>query len=309
MAKIGIIANPYSKLNKRNPDRLTYMEQVVDSNADFIVTKSLDDLDLKIKYMSESNYDTIAICGGDGSISQALSSVVRHYPVDKLPRIAVLRGGTMNLVASQMKIYGRQMGVLKRFIKQIRRSEEFSTKKLATLEIDGMIGFLYADGSGVRILKEFYRKKSGLVGAAWLAVKLVSSFLVKGALIKKMIRAQSIRFNSDAGSERLHSIAGFAGTISKLPLGFPLLPHAQKREGYFQANFITASAEKLLWQLPSIMLKHKEGKSSEKYSVCCRELELECSEETLEYTLDGELFESDKALQINMGPAIEFIKL
>ena len=39
-----------------------------------------------------------------------------------------------------------------------------------------------------------------------------------------MIVSQKINFKSDAELTDLEAIGGFAGTISKLPLGFPLLP-------------------------------------------------------------------------------------
>ena len=78
MPKVGIIANPHSKLNKRRPKRLEVMKKIVGSHGDFIVTQSLSELDEKIKFMSSANYATIAICGGDGTISQTHVSQVMH---------------------------------------------------------------------------------------------------------------------------------------------------------------------------------------------------------------------------------------
>ena len=308
MPKVGIIANPYSKLNKRNPKRLALMKQIVGSQGNFIVTRSIKELHSQIKQLSSSHYDLIAICGGDGTISQTLSCIIKYYPENRLPKVAVLKGGTMNLIASQLKINGGQIRIVKRFVKGLSKNKKFQTKSLNSLEVDGNIGFLYADGSAVRILKEFYRKKSGVIGAAWLALRLVGSFIFKGPLIKKMIVSQGVNLDTGSKNTELSTIGGFAGTITKLPLGFPLLPMAQKKKGHFQANFITCSPEKLLWQLPSIMLKHSRSESSKKFSICCREAKLS-SEETIHYTLDGELFESNKPLRLKLGPKVDFVKL
>ena len=214
----------------------------------------------------------------------------------------------MNVVASELKIYGRQIDVLKKFMKGVRKGKELKTRPLSTLNVSGRIGFIYADGSAVRILKEFYKKKSGIPGALLLAVKIISSFLVKGPLIKSLIKSLSTEAIIDSKKSSIDTLGAFAGTISKLPLGFPLLPLAGKKDGHFQANFITCAAEKLLWQLPNIMLKHKEGNSLEKYSVCCRELRLSW-EESVCYTLDGELFDTAIPLTLKLGPAVNFIKL
>ncbi|MDT8871316.1 diacylglycerol kinase family protein [Komagataeibacter rhaeticus] len=43
--------------------------------------------------------DCIVIDGGDGTVSDVLSAVHRHYAPDRLPAIAVLPSGNTNLIA------------------------------------------------------------------------------------------------------------------------------------------------------------------------------------------------------------------
>ncbi|SME90872.1 diacylglycerol/lipid kinase family protein [Pseudobacteriovorax antillogorgiicola] len=310
MSRIGIIANPYSKLNKRNPAQIETLRTIASKHADFFVTDSLQDLSQKVKTMANTGFDVIAICGGDGTIALTMTEIIRWYTRKELPKIAILKGGTMNLVASQINIQGSQASVLRRLIRRVEQRSALTTSKLQTLQVGDHFGFLYADGSAVRILKEFYRKKSGILGAIWLGLRLVSSFLRKGRLVSKLIYEETVKAKSGAQTMEFTSLGNFAGTIRKLPLGFPLLPLAMKQKGLFQATFITCPKEKLLWQLPLIMIKHKEGTSLGKYSICCDELEIS-SQSPLHYTLDGELFIHDETtpLKISQGPEVEFIKL
>ena len=50
------------------------------------------------------------------------------------------------------------MDVLKQFVRGLEQGTTFKTRYLTSLNIDGSIGFLYADGSAVRICESFYKR-------------------------------------------------------------------------------------------------------------------------------------------------------
>jgi len=311
MSGIGIITNPHSKLNKRNPRLIESLRHQLGDNGTLFVTQSIEELNGIPEIFRPAGFDVLAICGGDGTISRTLSAFIRSYtPHHALPPIVLLRGGTMNLIANEISQYGSPSQILRALILRRQSSLELPIRKLRSLEIQKSYGFLYADGSNVAILEEFYRKKSGILGACWLAVRLVTSFLTKGPLTRSLIQPKNlqIQFDQKRGLE-FCSLGNLAGTISKIPLGFPLLPYAKEDLGHFQMTLITCPKEKLLWHLPRIVLQQKKGQGFGKFSICCEEIKLH-GVENFPYTLDGEIYQSQSPkLLIRCGPLVEFLQI
>ncbi|MFW7378279.1 MAG: diacylglycerol/lipid kinase family protein [Oligoflexus sp.] len=309
MSGIGIITNPYSKLNKRNPQLIHLLRQELGTQGTVFVTKSLAELAEIPQQFLKSGCDILAICGGDGTISHTLTSFIQAFGTDRpLPRILLLRGGTMNLVASEVGQKGPPIQILRRFLHSYQDGKAWQTRPLRCLSIQQQYGFLYADGSNVAILEEFYRKKSGFIGACWLACRLVGSFLVKSALVENLVQMKTLQVQiNQEKREIFYSLGNLAGTISKIPLGFPLLPFAQDNIDQFQVTLVTCPKEKLLWHLPRIMLQQKKGPGFGKFSTCCHEITIQ-GPATFSYTLDGEIYQSSSPqLTISCGPVLEFL--
>lgn len=308
---IGIIANPHSKLNKRNPQILEHIRAKTSGFCDFYATKSLDHLDHVCRSILQKKTSMLAICGGDGTISRTITSILKSYePKTPLPKIAVLKGGTINLIASQISQKGHLYSIIDRLVEISKRQEQLQMRSIQTIKVNSHYGFLYADGSNVKILEEFYRNKSGVLGASWLAAKLVASFLGRGPLIKRLVKEEyrSIQI-SKTDQLDVCSLGNLVGTISKLPLGFPLLPHATNHLDKFQLTTITCPKEKLLWYLPSIMLQHKEGSNLGKHTLIADRLTIRGSA-SFPYTIDGEIFQSGhQGVTIQSGPKFTFVTI
>ena len=310
MPGIGIIANPHSKLNKRSPQMLSLMAEELGHDGMFTVTRDLDHLDETLKRYRDEDISILGINGGDGSISQILTRMIAIYGDKPLPLLAALRGGTMNLIASQLGITEGPVENIRRLVVHYRSRNTLPTQRLSTLKINDIYGFLYADQSATAMLEEFYRKKSGNLGAAWLATKLVSSFLVKGELIDRLVKPHPLlaRFKP-AGYLDRPVLGCFAGTITKFPLGFPFLPLARRYPGHFQVTAITSSTENLLWNMAPILLLQREGRSIGKESFCVRHAVLSY-QQAAHFTVDGEIYSAqDGRIQIEAGPSLRFVSL
>ncbi|RZA10462.1 MAG: hypothetical protein EOP10_34740, partial [Proteobacteria bacterium] len=294
MPGIGIIANPHSKLNKRSPHTLSLMAEAVGQNGIFTITRDLDHLDETLKSYKAQEISILGINGGDGTISQIITRMIGIYGSQPLPLLAVLRGGTMNLIAAQLSIEGPPHENIKKLVALVQSQKTLPTQRLSTLKINAIYGFLYADQSSTAILEEFYRKKSGHLGAAWLATKVTSSFLVKGPLIRSVIQAHPLKAQfKPSGSVDRKVLGCFAGTITKFPLGFPFLPLARRYPDHFQVTAVTCKADSLLWNLPLILLVQKEGRSIGKESFCVKEAKLDYEGEA-HFTVDGEIYRAPK---------------
>ncbi len=311
MPGIGIIANPHSKLNKRSPHTLALMAEALGHNGIFTVTRDLDHLDQTLQDYRDQEISVIGINGGDGTISQIITRMMAIYGERPLPLLAVLRGGTMNLISAQLGITEGPIENIRKLVSLYAAPmKALPTQRLSTLKINDIYGFLYADQSSTAILEEFYRKKTGNLGAAWLATKITGSFLTKGELMKRLIGPSRLIARFKPSGYLGRPVLGcFAGTITKFPLGFPFLPLARRYPGHFQVTAVTSSAERLLWNLPPILLMHREGRSLGKESYCVRHAALSYEGEA-HFTVDGEIYSAaDGNVSIEAGPTLRFVSL
>src|SRR5690349_19758362 len=104
MPGIGIIANPHSKLNKQNPERHELLGYILGQQGQLRLTESLEHLSKVAAEFHQKKIDILAINGGDGTISRTLTAIVNEYKGDPLPPIALLRGGTMNVLAQNLGV-------------------------------------------------------------------------------------------------------------------------------------------------------------------------------------------------------------
>ena len=79
-------------------------------------TETLDEVRGLAREFKEKGIDILGISGGDGTNHRTLSTFLEVYGETPLPKIALLRGGTMNNLANQLGIglhsYGFTSGVL-----------------------------------------------------------------------------------------------------------------------------------------------------------------------------------------------------
>ena len=310
MPGIGIIANPHSKLNKRSPQTLSLMAEAIGQKGIFTVTHDLDHLDETLKNYKAQEIAILGINGGDGTISQIITRMIGIYGSQPLPILAVLRGGTMNLIAAQLSIDNTPVENIKKLVALVATEKTLSIQRLSTLKINEIYGFLYADQSSTAILEEFYRKKSGHLGAVWLATRITSSFLLKGTLIQSVVKSHALKAHFKPVGYLDRMVLGcFAGTITKFPLGFPFLPLARRYPNHFQVTAVTCKANALLWNLPMILLVQKEGRSIGKESFCVSEARLDYDGEA-HFTVDGEIYQAPEGeILIEAGPSLRFLSI
>jgi hypothetical protein len=310
MSGIGIITNPHSKLNRRNPSRAALLGFILGAQGQLEVTNTLADLGRVARDFKEKGIRILAINGGDGTISRTLTAFIREYKDQPLPRIALLRGGTINVLANNLGIRGSPEQVLFRLVEGHSGLGDLPWRRLRSLKIEGNYGFLFADGLAPAFLKEYYRRKSGPLGALALAVKVWGSRLFNGELFARVVSDLHHTLTPDVGPAHSHlSCAVFCSTVSKLPLGYPLFHLLSNEESGFQCSSFTMSAKDVLWQLPVILATRQDGIGKGKISFCCRELLVE-QERPFDYTLDGELYLSrSNSLRIEMGPDLDFLTL
>ena len=134
MSGIGIITNPHSKLNKRNPQRTALLGYILGEKGRLEVTNNLDDLGRVAREFKSKNIGILAINGGDGTICRTLTAFIQVYGNAPLPKVALLRGGTINVLANNLGIAGSPEQVLYRLVEVYSNEEkDFENEKIETV--------------------------------------------------------------------------------------------------------------------------------------------------------------------------------
>jgi diacylglycerol kinase (ATP) len=310
MAGIGIITNPHSKANKKMPARGRLLGYIVGQFGNLEITNSVEDLGRVAALFLEQKIEILAINGGDGTISRTLTAFIRAYGSEPLPKILVLRGGTMNMLADNLGIRGSPEEILVRMLECESGLRPRQTMALATLLVGGQYGFLFGNGFVARYLAAFYKRKTGPIGALWLIVKIYMYWLFHMTRYKDFVRDEVFRllFDGIETPEPFASVAMMVSTVERIPLGLRLFPWALRKAAQFQFFALKIPAKHLPWRLPLAFLRNSPGHCLGKWSKLASSVVISSANGLQPYTLDGELFEAPAGrLAIEVGPIVQFV--
>ncbi|PIR25286.1 MAG: hypothetical protein COV43_05940 [Deltaproteobacteria bacterium CG11_big_fil_rev_8_21_14_0_20_42_23] len=307
MAGIGIVLNPHSKSNKKNPERAKRLGFIVGDKGSCHETQSIEDVARLAHEFKRREIEILGISGGDGTLYATLSTFVQVYGETPLPKIAFLRGGTMNNTANTLGIWGSPEKILSDVIVKYHEGKEFQMTQRNLLCINKKFyGFVFGMGIVSRFLRA-YEKRPGSVAAVLLLLKYVFGVLLNTHEAKKLCELFEAKITCDEKVLPLKKYNFlFAGTIESLALGFRPLYQAAKLEDEFQMNAISATPKEILKLFPRALL----GKPSP-YNYCidrnCKKMVLEFPE-AMDYTIDGDFPEDPvKKIEIELGPRLDLI--
>jgi hypothetical protein len=308
MSGIGIITNPHSKLNKRNPTRQELLGYILGEHGRLEITNSLEDLGRAAQEFKKRGVEILAINGGDGTISRTLTAFVKEYGDAPLPQVALLKGGTINVLANNLGMKGSPEQILFRLTEAFSQGDPLRIRTLSSLLIESNIGFLFGNGSIPLFLKEYYKRKSGPIGAGWWFFRVWLSRFFGSKLYNTVVVDHLQNLLPTPGAPVLHKTIGvFASTLPRTPLGYPLFSKIKGVLRQFQVVSFTCSASEAVWQVPLTLLKNKSTTSRGKFNLVCEKLDV-ALDEPFPYTLDGELFFStSNTLALGLGPDINFV--
>ncbi len=308
MSRIGIISNPHAKLNKRNPQRQKLLSYIAGEEGIWELTESLEALEAAVQNFKSRNVAVIAINGGDGTVSRTITAIIHIYGNQPLPQIALLRGGTINMLADNLGIKGSPEKLLFNLIFSYSQGLHIKTKILNTLNVAGNHGFLFATGLAPRFLSKFYENKTGAFGAIKLVLGLTLSGLFGGAFAGKIVKDEFYQIKVDQYPPLDHTSIGItAGSVRKMPFRIPFFKLVDGDNHFFQIIVIKTRAVHAFIRILKIVFANALKNNPDKISYIGRKLDIIC-EEPFEYTLDGELYNTpDKDLTLQLGAKIEFL--
>ncbi len=310
MPGIGIVTNPHSKLNKRNPERHKVLGYILGQRGQLAVTNSIAELESVAADFKAKDIEVLAINGGDGTISRTLTAFIRCYDEHPLPKIAILGGGTINVLRTNLGTRGRPEDVLFRLVEQHSAGASFKIQRTPTICVEDTYGFLFGDGIVANFLDLFYRHKTNALGSILLIVRLYWAALFNRELFQSIVNSQEYRL-SPRNSRPLEGPAAavMCSTLARMPLGARFFTLLDKNPDKMECISFQLDKNKILWQLPVMLMGTALQMNLWQQRICSSDIEIK-ADSGRRYTVDGELFTAKSdTIKVTMGPKIDFVTL
>jgi len=319
MSGIGVVLNPRSRRNLRDPRAATRLSRTLGDHGVVREARSIDELHRIAEDFQRLEIDVLGISGGDGTNHVTITGFLNVYRGETLPHIAFLRGGTMNTVANSVGVArGRPEGLLGRLIRAYaeRASRPLANVERFVMRVGDHYGFLFGTGVVHGFLAEYYRggDPTPLVAAKTL-LRGVGSTLVGGETIRRMARPFDGTVTVDdpsawtLGGERWDErafLAVAAGTIDQIGLGFRPFHRYAERDAAFHMLGITTSPLGFVRDMPRIWRAEpmRPGKTLEAVAASAV---IESRDGVMRYMIDGDLHETRGAVRLGIGPCVKIV--
>lgn len=186
--KIVVIENPSSGINRNNPDtlgRLCALQKIP-----FYQARNPLEVEHCLDEIESLSPDLLAVSGGDGTVSAIIGAMNRRVNQGGMPVMALLQGGSTNMIHRDVGLHGQPHRALQRLLKDVRNGcagRKIQSRFPMAVSVEGErtehFGFFFAIGSVARALlvSQERCRRGGPGGLANEIFVLASSFL-KGLL-------------------------------------------------------------------------------------------------------------------------------
>jgi diacylglycerol kinase family enzyme len=310
-APAAIIVNRNAGSMRRDPGLAARLRSAAGGAAEVFVTDDLQALQELCARLASQGVPTVGVVGGDSTASLTLTALWRAYSSRELPHIALLRGGTMNTVASSLGI-SRQSpsALLMQLLAAMQRPQRPATCARPLMLIAERLGFLFGTGVWYGYLAETYRHGHPTLGVnVKVLTRVFASAAMNGETIRRVTRPThvEVRFAHHTWESRPYlSIA--AGTVPDVGFGFQPFHRAFDADGGFQILAIDGTARDVLRELPRLQ-RGLGFQSTTARQAITNWAELHAREGRIEYSVDGDIDAVQGPLRLSLGPTFEFLRL
>lgn len=304
MSGIGVVLNPNSKSYKKNPAKLEHMAFIVGDKASCKPTDDIDDLYRVADEFKSRDIDILAISGGDGTIHCTLTAFLKVYGEKSLPKITLLRGGTLNTIAATHGILGTTEQLLSSLLIRYHEDLSFTEKKLRLMNINGSYGCIWGCGFVFTFMEEYYKNASlnPLVAAKTLTTCIFSA-LCNGRVARKMFDRFDAEIEVNGKKWVFANYSSiFAASIRQFGLNFNVFHHMMRQNEGFHSYGVSLPPRTLVPLINGF--RRAEPNSSEHVLDAFATEMVVRLDKPLGYTIDGDMLPAVDYFEIKQGPEL-----
>lgn len=331
---IGVLTNPNSGKNRRNPSRRRQLERAVGKRGLVRQTHDLAELASVLDELIAEDCRYWVCDGGDGTLHWLLTVGAERLRAagkdTRWPLIVPANGGSIDFVAHKVGIRGEAVDVLRRLVHRIEHGETIERTQLDTMRVRGTmhdgtpfdhIGFASAlGGIAQRFFGKLYEKKPV---DGWSIARVIGNS-VAGAMVGTapsqlaQLLPQSLRSyhevwaptlaHVDVDGRRLPWGSYAALQVGSIDINLGGVVRTFRRAeaaGVLHAQAISTTPLGIVANLPNVVLGTPIWGSQvfdgPVETIGVRAL----AGESLDPVIDGELFHGLAELQISRGPTLE----
>jgi diacylglycerol kinase (ATP) len=306
---VAVFVNPGSRANRRDPGRAARFAGILGAAGHVVAPPNLEELAGEARHVAAAGPAVIGIHGGDGTLHRTLSALIAAYLPRSLPPIAILPGGTMNVVASSLGIRARPEAILAELAEHERSGSRPATVRRRCLRVGNDYGFIFGNGLLANFLEEYYaRGRYGASRAVWIVFRILVSLLTTGRYARRVFRRFRGRVAIDGTPLARTNLTGVgAATVTEIGFRFKLHHRADDDPERMGGLAIHGGPGSLLLDVLDVRLgRGLSPKRAESFVASRVVLEPEDTETT--YTLDGDLYAARGPLAVELGPPLEIVK-
>lgn len=315
MTRIGVVVNPRSRQNERDPERATRFARRLGARGTVRAARDHDELHRIAEDFLRDRVELLAILGGDGTNHVTLSAFARVYGEAPLPAVALLRGGTINTAANSMRVPRRSPEALLDELLARSHGERAAREPLVAVErrlvrVDDDVCFLFGTGAIHGFIAEYTRE-----GArdAWSAARVLDRAVrdvMGGRPTPVAARWQGRVTVHERGRDRELGdrdwLAVGAGAIDQIGLGFTPFYRCAADPARVQLLAIHTSALGFVKRLPAIWAGRPMG-PEHTHDELVEGATLEARSGVVEYQCDGDVHQKRGPVRVGVGPRVAVI--
>ncbi len=316
--KIGLISNTHSQRNKRKlPKAPASLPRGVE-----VLHRPLDGIDGMAEVLDDfaaAQVGVIAVNGGDGTISAALTELMARPRFDVVPPLALLPGGMLNMSAADAGLVGTPDKALARLAARVAEPDLNSAcieREVIRLDysrtkrpIYGLFFGTAAICRGIVLCRErvhAIKLKSTLAAAATLVYVLGRSLFRRGAK-DPMLHGDDMTVQFDDGpGKKVCQVAALVTTLDRLML--KSRPFWGREGGRLRYTGIAYPPRKVGRSAYRVLYGGNDRHLSEGYES--RNADRVAFEMDCPFTLDGELFDPEPGTPVELsgGGRLRFVR-
>jgi diacylglycerol kinase family enzyme len=311
MGGIGIVNNPRSRRNLRHPETGRRLRELLGADGEVLDASTPDELARALERFRAARIDVLGVNGGDGTAHVVLTAFARAYGTARLPRLLLLRGGSMNTVAHAHGLRGSPERILWDVVTRRRAGLPLRVvdRDLLRVETDGAdptYGFIFGTGAAVAFLRAYYASgRASPARAAWLVVRAFASSIVDGPLAASITARERLRVATDGDEWPDQAYLGVvAGSIPEIGFGFRAFARCDEQPGFFHAVGVTGSVLQVALAIPRIR-RGRPWRRRLALDEVARELVV--AGDAPRFTVDGDLYASRREVRVVTGPPVEVV--